>query len=586
MLRPETTVSSKDQGRAYLALTCVVAIASASVPRAASATDWPQWGFDARHSSNNTAETTVNRDNVARLTLKYRLPVVAPLATDAPPVYASAIETPTGTKDLLFVNATDGGGDFSSTTGSLIAIDAADASIVWVQTTSGSSAHAASSPAIDPGRAYVYAYGLDGYVHKYAIGDGAETITQGPVGWPALVTLKPDVEKVAGGLTIVESGGAAYLVAITDAYNGDGGDYQGHVVTIDLATGAQHVFNAICSDIPTHLTYGTCADVGGGIWGRGGATFDAATNRLYVATGNGHFDANAGGHNWGDSVLALAADGSSVDGLPLDSFTPTDYDGLDAGDEDLGLTSLAILPAPAGSTVTHLGLQIGKSGTGYLIDLDAMSGSGVPGGVGGELQGISTGGGTMSQPTVWIDPDDGSTWVYIANSAWQLTLDGAGTPLLEFRWSEFFGGGLPILANGILYSGINALDPRTGDPLWLSGGGGSHWESPIVVDGAIYLADDKGYLSKWALPATHIVTPVVSDPAEGSIDPADPQSVFDGDVVRFTIAPIPPYEIEGVSGCGVSFDGSSWVTMPVYFDCAVTATFFVDAIFANGFDGS
>jgi len=573
------------RARKCLALACIVTALGATVPRTASATDWPQWGFNARHSSSNTAETTINRDNVARLTLKYSVPVVAPLAIDAPPVYASAIQTLSGTKDLLFVNATDGADDFVSTTGSLIAIDAADGSIVWVQTTSGSSAHAASSPAIGPDRAYVYSYGLDGYVHKYGIGDGVETITQGPVGWPALVTLKPDVEKVAGGLTIVESGGAAYVVAITDAYFGDGGDYQGHIVTIDLSTGAEHVFNAMCSDVPAHLGYGTCSDVGGGIWGRGGATFDAATNRLYVATGNGHFNANAGGHDWGDSVLALAPDGSSVDGLPIDSYTPTNYDDLEAVDGDLGLTSPAILRAPPQSVVAHVGLQIGKTGTGYLIDLDAMSGTGLPGGVGGELQTINTGGGTMSQPTVWIDSDDGSTWVYIDNTAWQLTLDGAGMPILEERWTEFFGNGLPIVANDVLYSGINALDPRTGKPLWLYDGGDTHWASPIVIDGAIYLAN-YGYLSKWGLPATHIVTPVVNDPAEGSIDPADPQSVFEGDVARFTVTPIPPYEIEAVTGCGVSYDGSSWVTMPVKFDCTVTATFFLDAIFADGFDDS
>jgi hypothetical protein len=273
--------------------------------------------------------------------------------------------------------------------------------------------------------------------------------------------------------------------------------------------------------------------------------------------------------------------------LPIDSFTPTNYDDLDIGDEDLGLTSLAILPTPPGSAVAHLGLQIGKNGTGYLIDLDAMSGTGLPGGVGGELPGgISTAGGTMSQPAVWTDPDDGSTWVFIYNTAWQLTLDGAGMPVFEQGWTAPFGTGLPIVANGILFSGTNALDPRTGEPLWLSGGGGSHWESPIVVDGAIYLADGSGFLTKWALPPTHIVTPAVSDPSEGSIGPAEPQTVFEGDVVRFTVTPTPPYEIEAVDGCGVSFDGTSWVTMPIYFDCTVTATFFLDAIFANGFDGS
>jgi DNA-binding beta-propeller fold protein YncE len=48
----------------------------------------------------------------------------------------------------------------------------------------------------------------------------------------------------------------------------------------------------------------------GGIWGPAGAVFDPQTNKVYVATGNGLFDANtAGGHEWGDSVLALNPNG-------------------------------------------------------------------------------------------------------------------------------------------------------------------------------------------------------------------------------------------------------------------------------------
>lgn len=568
---------------------CLIAIAMLVGATTVRATDWPQFGFDARHSGNNTAEHAIDRAHVPFLYGQYRVPVVAPLTTDAAPVYASAIETASGTKDLLFINASDGGADFGSTTGFLIAIDAADGSIVWVQTTSGSSAHASSSPAIDPGREYVYAYGLDGCVHRYRIGDGVETLTPGPVGWPALVTLKPDVEKVAGGLTIVERGGNAYVVAVTDGYNGDGGDYQGHVTTIDLATGVQHVFNAMCSDVTTHLARGACADARSGIWGRGGATFDATTDRMYVATGNGRFDANAGGYDWGDSVFALVPDGSSAGGMPIDSYTPANYEDLDVSDQDLGLTSLAILPTPEGSNVAHLGFQIGKEGIGYLIDLDNMSGTSQPAGVGGELQELFLGAGdTMSQPAVWTDPDDGSTWMFTSGTAWQLVLDGSGTPSLEIRWGPGPAGGIPIIADDVLYwsNGLIAVDPRTGDPLWFSGGGGSsHWQSPIIVDGSVYFADSDGYLSKWTLPVTYVVTPVVSDPAAGTIDPAEPQVVAEGNSTRFTVAPIPPYAIASVSGCGVYFDGEFYETSWIYADCTVTAVFVVDPIFASGFDG-
>jgi len=44
-----------------------------------------------------------------------------------------------------------------------------------------------STPAVDPSNQFVYAYGLDGKVHKYAVGNGAETIGGG---WPQVATLK------------------------------------------------------------------------------------------------------------------------------------------------------------------------------------------------------------------------------------------------------------------------------------------------------------------------------------------------------------------------------------------------------------
>ncbi len=59
------------------------------------------------------------------------------------------------------------------------------------------------------------------------------------------------------------------------------------------------------------------------------ATYDAGTDRVYITTGNGLFNANTGGNNWGDSVLALKPDGTGAGGgLPVDSYTPTNYAAL------------------------------------------------------------------------------------------------------------------------------------------------------------------------------------------------------------------------------------------------------------------
>ena len=60
-------------------------------------------------------------------------------------------------------------------------------------------------------------------------------------------------------------------------------------------------------------------------------------------------------------MLALNPDGTArPDGQPLDSYTPTNFQQLQDGDTDIGSTAPAILPAPAGSAVTHLAVQGGK----------------------------------------------------------------------------------------------------------------------------------------------------------------------------------------------------------------------------------
>jgi hypothetical protein len=67
----------------------------------------------------------------------------------------------------------------------------------------GSTCYATSSPAIDPRRQFVYSYGLDGKVHKYAVGSGNEVLTGG---WPETTTLKGFDEKGSAALSIATAG--------------------------------------------------------------------------------------------------------------------------------------------------------------------------------------------------------------------------------------------------------------------------------------------------------------------------------------------------------------------------------------------
>src|SRR5262249_55663494 len=157
----------------------------------------------------------------------------------------------------------------------------------------------------------------------------------------------------------------------------------GHLTAIDLASGAQKVFNSLCSDLTFHfvdsgVTSGgsrtDCASKRNGIWGRPGAMYDAGTDRGFITTGNGPFSVNVGSgiYNWGDSVLALNPDGSggAATGMPVDSYTPSTFANLESTDADLGSESLAIVPAPPGTDLQHqhLAVQAGKDGCVRLIN--------------------------------------------------------------------------------------------------------------------------------------------------------------------------------------------------------------------------
>jgi len=110
----------------------------------------------------------------------------------------------------------------------------------------------------------------------------------------------------------------------------------------------------------------------GGIWqGGGGPAADSAG--IYLATGNGTFDANTGGADWGDSIVQLSPPSGGTLQV-LSYFAPFDQAVL-FNDTDLGSGGVVLLPdLPAGSAHQHLLVQAGKQGTVYLVDRDNMGG--------------------------------------------------------------------------------------------------------------------------------------------------------------------------------------------------------------------
>jgi hypothetical protein len=108
-----------------------------------------------------------------------------------------------------------------------------------------------------------------------------------------------------------------------------------------------------------------------GIWMSGeGPSVDADGN-VYVATGEGLFDYNVGGFDYGDTLMKVNLGGGSFD--LLDYFTPYDQAYLTTNDLDLGAGGLVLLP-PQPGPYPNLGVIAGKEGVIYLINLDNLGG--------------------------------------------------------------------------------------------------------------------------------------------------------------------------------------------------------------------
>jgi hypothetical protein len=458
--------------------------------------DWMQFGGGPSHSGNNTLETQISQSNVNGLTKLFQ--VSLPETIEGAPVVLTGVSTPLGTHDVVYMTTRNG---------HLVALDAYSGAKIWDVQFSGANI-TMSSPAIDPSRAFIYGVGLDGKIHKVAVGNGTETTTGG---WPELATLKTSVEKDGTALSIATTGGVSYLYLGAGGYDGDGGDYQGHLTTVNLGTGAQKVFNAMCSNQTIHFTATTpdCSGQKSGIWAKAGVTFDPLTNRVYIGTGNGTFSPST--FMWGDSILALNADGSGTSTGPVDSYTPSVYQTLQNNDKDLGSTNMLILPNN-GSKYPHLGFQSGKDAVLRLINLDNMSGKGGPGNVAGEVASLPliTGGEVQNPCATWINPADNSTWAYVVSpsngiNAVKLSVDGGGNPSLVNQWHAGGGGGGAAVANNVVYyasnGNLHALNPTTGAQLWNSTIIGQiHWQTPAIVNGVVYIGDNGREITAYGLP--------------------------------------------------------------------------------------
>ena len=260
----------------------------------------------------------------------------------------------------------------------------------------------------------------------------------------------------------------------------------------------------------------------GGIWMTGGGISTDNLGNLYTAAGNGTFDVNSGGSDYGDTVQRLAIGPSSL--TPADWFAPSNQATLDDDDLDFGTVAPILFDDPASSVAPHLLATSDKTGRIYLINRDDMgtydTGKNGTNSQNGDLQDFAAGGtmfnnfgffnqrlyvGAGSSALVAYDFTPGS-----ANAAGFLDTTPSMSTTQIFAGEYSNGGTQPIFSangtsNAILWgvglvgstSTLYAVDPNNLATQFYSSGTNPtrdqppspvKFAHPIVANGRVYVA--------------------------------------------------------------------------------------------------
>jgi hypothetical protein len=236
------------------------------------------------------------------------------------------------------------------------------------------------------------------------------------------------------------------------AFGGDGN--RGALFAFDAQTLAQRAF---WSSTPTGDN--------GGIWQSGQGPAADSNGNVYLMIGNGTFDADSGGRNFGSSFVKLKLEGQTL--VVKDSFTPCNQKFLDDRDLDLGSAGPVLLPVSPGRIVSG-----GKEGVLYVLASDHMGGY-VPSPTAPDCQnanvvqqiqafdmqvrnGQTVYGNIHGSPVFWSGPDTGRVYAWGENSHLKAFLFNQGrlqdvdnVKQSAFRPPDGMPGGmLAVSANG------------------------------------------------------------------------------------------------------------------------------------------
>ncbi len=510
-----------------------VALTASAVAFAAGSDSWPSGGQNASNTHSQASETKLNADNVKNLAIKWAATTQGDVSA-IPAVVNGAVYVP------------DWGGYLNK-------FDASSGATIWskpISLYSGQPNDAArAAPAVVGNTLYIGDQGTQPVYPDTASVNGGYlssiNATTGALNWTSHVDAHPRAILTSGALVVngvVYQGVASSEEAAATDPNYPCCTFRGSVVAVNANTGAviwqRFTVPANSGPCTGQNPASGCGYSGGGVWGTTPA-YDAASNTLYITTGNNYTvpdsvkscqDAHPSSpetcldpDDYVDAIVALNASNGHVKWVRrlagfddwnvacIPPFDPSNCPRNAGPDYDFG-SGPNLFTIGSGKNA-RLGVGAGQK-SGIYFTLDAKTGQILwltQPGPGSSLGGIEWGPATDGK-RIYVAEENFFGIPYaipgggtITSGSWAALDPATGNILWQVADPSHnaFGGGNALgpvsVANGVVYApsmsgDVRALDAANGKTLWSQHLPGSAVGGAAIVDGVVYWGNGYAHL--------------------------------------------------------------------------------------------